>query len=85
MKLEDQNHDPTLLDAEIEGIFNEQYRANLRGDPPLVRLQSKDFYQQAFGTLIYVLQKCTSPAKGVLISLKRLPMHSLAVPLLSCS
>ena len=35
--------DPTLLDAEVERIFEEQYLAGLTGSPPVVRLESEDF------------------------------------------
>jgi len=60
MKLEDQGLDasPTLLDAEMEGIFKNHYLANLRGPPPYVRLESKHFLNQlACITLISVPQK----------------------------
>jgi hypothetical protein len=41
IKLEDQNRDLALLDAEAESIFNEHYLANLRGPPPFIRLESE--------------------------------------------
>jgi hypothetical protein len=39
----DTSTDPTLLDAEVERIFEEQYLAGLTGSPPVVRLESEDF------------------------------------------
>jgi hypothetical protein len=48
MKLEDQDDrdpdDPTVLNAEMERIFNEEFLANLKGSPPFVRLESEDYY-----------------------------------------
>jgi hypothetical protein len=41
IKLEDQNRDPALLDAEMKRIFNQHYLANLRGPPPFIRLESE--------------------------------------------
>jgi hypothetical protein len=45
IKLEDQQRDPSLLDAEVESVFNEHYMAGLPGppSPPFVRLESEDF------------------------------------------
>jgi hypothetical protein len=43
IKWEDKHCDPSLLDAEIESVFNEHYLAGLTGPPPFVRLESKDF------------------------------------------
>jgi hypothetical protein len=47
MKLEDKDgnpDDPALLDAEMERIFNEEFLTNLKGSPPIVRLESESFY-----------------------------------------
>ena len=47
MKLEDQDRnpdDPALVNAEMERIFNEEFLVNLKGSPPVVRLESEDFY-----------------------------------------
>ena len=47
MKLEDQDRnsdDAALVNAEMERIFNEEFLANLKGSPPVVRLESKDIY-----------------------------------------
>ena len=88
MKLEDQDCDPdnpTILNAEMERIYREEFLAHLRGSPPIVRLESESFYQLAFITLISVLQECTGKTSGVQILLNRLRRHSLAAPLLSCS
>jgi hypothetical protein len=45
IKLEDQHRDSSLLDAEVESVFNEHYMAGLPGppSPPFVRLESEDF------------------------------------------
>jgi hypothetical protein len=48
-KLEDEDRDPdhpdpALLNTEMERIFNEEFLANLKGSPPIVRLESEDFY-----------------------------------------
>jgi hypothetical protein len=44
MKLEDQHRDPgTDLEVEMESVFNEHYIGTLKGPPPFIRLQSKDF------------------------------------------
>jgi hypothetical protein len=43
MKWEDQGGDPALLNAEMERIFKEEFVVNLRGSPPIVRLESEDF------------------------------------------
>jgi len=42
IELEDQRRDPSLLDAEVESVFNEHYLANLTGPPPFIRLESED-------------------------------------------
>jgi hypothetical protein len=42
-KLEDQGRDPSLLDTKVESVFNEHYLARLKGPPPFIRLESKDF------------------------------------------
>jgi hypothetical protein len=49
MKLDDQGHDwdSAILNAEMERIFNEEFQANLKGSPPIVRLESEDFYHLA--------------------------------------
>jgi hypothetical protein len=44
IKLEDQHRDPTLLDVEVENLFNKHYLANLTGPQPFIRLESKYFY-----------------------------------------
>jgi len=91
MKLEDQRRDShslsgTDFDAEMENIFNENYLANLEGSPPFVRLESENFVNElACTSLIAVPKECTSVANGVLSLLKRLPTHSLAESLASCS
>ena len=47
MKLEDQHCDPgTNIDDEVENIFKQHYLAALRGPPPFIRLESKDFVHQ---------------------------------------
>ena len=87
MKLEDQGRDPddlSLVNVEMERIFNEEFLINLKGSPPVIRLESEDIHQPAFILLIAILQECTSPVNGVLILLKRLQMHSPATPWLSC-
>jgi hypothetical protein len=43
IKLEDQHRDPSLLDTEVENVFNEHYVAGLTGPPPFIRLESEDF------------------------------------------
>jgi hypothetical protein len=43
IRLEDQYRDPSLLDAEVESVFNEHYLADLTGPPPFIRLESEDF------------------------------------------
>jgi hypothetical protein len=43
MKLEDQHRDPAHLDDDVEHNFNEHFLGNLKGSPPFVRLESKDF------------------------------------------
>jgi hypothetical protein len=43
MKLEDQHRDPAHVDDDMENIFNEHFLGNLKGSPPFVRLESKDF------------------------------------------
>ena len=60
MKLEDQGQDPspTVLNAEMETIFEDHYLANLRGSTPYVRLESEHFLNQRAGiTLKSVPQK----------------------------
>jgi hypothetical protein len=42
IKLEDQHRDPSLLDAEVESLFNEHYLRSLTGPPPFIRLESED-------------------------------------------
>ena len=47
MKLEDEGRGPLAgaqLDTEVESVFNQYYLACLRGPPPLVRLESEDFF-----------------------------------------
>jgi hypothetical protein len=43
MKLEDQHRDPAHVDDEVKNIFNEHFLGNLKGSPPFVCLESKDF------------------------------------------
>ena len=60
IKLEDQGRDPdhpAILNAEMERIFNEVFLANLKESPPIVRLESEDFYKPA---------SCAAPLIGVL-------------------
>ena len=88
-KLEDQGldtSDPALLDAEVERIFNEQYLARLAGSPPVVRLESEDFFHQLTCTmLISVLQGCTRRINNVQNLSKGQLMDSRIMLLLSCS
>jgi len=87
MKLEDKDcdpDDPTILNAEMERIYREEFVAHLKESPPIVRLESEYFYLLAFITPIAVLQECTGMVNGVPILLKRLQMHSLAAPSLLC-
>ena len=84
-KLEDQKLDPALLDAEVERIFKEEYLSKLRELAPFVRLESESFVDKLVcSTLNCVPQRCTRRANSILSSLKKLPMSSLVVPLLSC-
>ena len=87
MKLEDQDRDqddPTILNAEMERIYHDEFLAHLRGSPPIVRLESEGFYQLAFIMLISAMQECTGMTNGVQILLKQLQRHYPAGPLLSC-
>jgi hypothetical protein len=92
IKLEDSDQhrdsDPpagTDVDAEVETIFNEHFKAPLGESPLLVRLESEDSVDKlACTTLIAVPQECTSLANSVLTLLKRLPVHSLLMSLISC-
>jgi hypothetical protein len=43
MKLEDQHRDPAYIDDDVENIFKTHFLGNLKGSPPFVRLESKDF------------------------------------------
>jgi hypothetical protein len=43
IRLEDQHRDPSLLDAEVESVFDEHYLAGLTGPPPFIRLESEEF------------------------------------------
>jgi hypothetical protein len=43
MKLEDQHRDLADIDDDVETIFNEHFLGKLKGSPPFVRLESKDF------------------------------------------
>jgi hypothetical protein len=43
MKLEDQDRDPAQVDNDVENIFKEHFLGKLKGSPPFVRLESKDF------------------------------------------
>jgi hypothetical protein len=43
MKLEDQDRDPAHVDDEVEHMFKEYFLDSLKGSPPFVRLESKDF------------------------------------------
>jgi len=90
-RLEDQgldtstSTDPVLLNAKVEGIFNEQYLAKLTVSAPVVHLESENFVNQLVYTLLIPVlywQKCISLAKSILSLLKRLAMSSLAVLLL---
>lgn len=59
MKLEDQDRnpdDPALVHAEMERIFKEEFLANLKGSPPVVRLESEDFYLAS----IYYANYCSA-------------------------
>ena len=42
IKLEDEHRDASLVDAEVERVFNEHYLAGLTGPPPFIRLESED-------------------------------------------
>jgi hypothetical protein len=46
MKLEDQDRDPELLDAEVKRTFDTEYMAKLRKSAPFVRLESENFVNQ---------------------------------------
>jgi hypothetical protein len=90
MKLEDQgldaSTDAALLNAEMERIFNEEFLVHLTESAPVVCLESENFVNQlACTTLIPIPQECTSMAKSVLNSLKRLAISSLAALLPSRS
>jgi hypothetical protein len=52
MKLEDQNGDPALLDAEAASIFNQHYLARFGGLPPFIGLESEvsDNYRGTYCT-----------------------------------
>jgi hypothetical protein len=46
MKLEDRDcdcdpDDPTILNAEMERIYHEEFLTHLKGPPPIVRLESE--------------------------------------------
>ena len=84
-KLEDRKLDPTLLDAEVERIFREEYLTKLRESTPFLWLESESFDKLSCSTLNSVLQGCTRRANSVLSLLRRLQMSSLVVVLLSCS
>jgi hypothetical protein len=43
IKLEDEHRDSSLVDAEVERVFNDHYLAGLTGPPPFIRLESEDF------------------------------------------
>jgi hypothetical protein len=43
MKSEDQDRDLAHVDDDVESIFNQHFLGNLKGSPPFVRLESKDF------------------------------------------
>jgi hypothetical protein len=43
IKLEDQHRDPSILDAEVESVFEEHYLADLTGPTPFICLESEDF------------------------------------------
>jgi hypothetical protein len=58
MKVEDQNRDaddPAIVSAEMESVLKEEFLAHLKESPPIVRLESKDFYKLASTTLSGVL------------------------------
>jgi hypothetical protein len=44
MVLEDQDRDPSFLNAEAERVFSGHYLARLMRSAPFVRLESEDFY-----------------------------------------
>ena len=47
MKVEDQDRDaddPAIVNAEMERVVKEEFLAHLKGSPPIVRLESKDFF-----------------------------------------
>ena len=51
MRLEDQDRDAddsALLNSEMERIFKEEFLANLKESPPIVRLESENFDQLVF-------------------------------------
>jgi hypothetical protein len=43
IQIQDQHRDPSILDAEVERVFNKHYLAGLTGPSPLIRLESEDF------------------------------------------
>jgi hypothetical protein len=55
IELEDQHRDPSLLDTEVESVFNEHYLAGLTGPPPFIRLESENFGGQGdmYSTKLY--------------------------------
>ena len=55
IKLEDQGHDVTNLNEEVERIFGEHYQAGLRGSRLFVCLESEDF---SLCTEVYCANLC---------------------------
>ena len=50
MKLEDEGRGSLAgaqLDTEVESVFKQYYLASLSGPPPLVRLESEDFFNHS--------------------------------------
>jgi hypothetical protein len=66
MKLEDQDRDaddPAVLNAEMERVFNKEFLTNLKGSPPVVRLESENFYPTSIYNANYCLAGMHKPAQ----------------------
>jgi hypothetical protein len=55
MKLEDEDRSPETFETEAENVFNEHYLASLGGNPPFVRLEGENCFDQFTPILISVL------------------------------
>jgi len=79
IKLEDQHRDPSLLDAEVENVFNEHYMAGLTGppSPPFVRLERMHKPDQQCDGLIKITVNALSDAVVALMLLAVQRDHNL--------